>query len=89
MPVLLSLKLGDQESLGRSVHRQLLKRTLILVLPVILIQIQICAFLNSVPIYWGILSRTSWCCLAVAGGTPVPVAPNSWKLYILFCFFYC
>jgi len=49
--VMLSLKLGDQECLGLSVHGWLLKSTLLIVLPEILIQILICAFLNPVPVY--------------------------------------
>jgi len=48
---MLSLKLEDQECLGLSVHGWLLKRTLLIVLPAILIQILIRTFLNPVPVY--------------------------------------
>jgi len=58
MHVILSLKLGDHEGLGLFVHGQLPKRTLLLVLPVILIQIPICASLSPLPVYWGIKSGT-------------------------------
>jgi len=64
--VILSLKLGDHEGLALFVHGRLLKRTLLLVLPAILIQIPTCAFLSPVPVYWGVQSGTSWCCLAAA-----------------------
>ena len=52
MHITLSLKLRDHESLGLSVHGRLLKRTLLVVLPVILIQILIHAFLSLVPVYF-------------------------------------
>jgi len=51
MHVILRLKLGDHEGLALFVHGWLLKRTLLLVPPVILIQIQIRAFLSPVPVY--------------------------------------
>jgi len=51
MYVILGLKLGDHEGLTCFVHGQLLKRTLFVVLPVILIQIPIHAFLSPVPVY--------------------------------------
>ena len=51
MHVVLSLKLGDREGLALLVHSRLLKRTLLVVLPAILIQIPIYAFLSSVPIH--------------------------------------
>ena len=45
-----SLKLGDHKGLALFIQGQLLKRTLLIFLPVILIQILICAFLSSVPV---------------------------------------
>jgi len=51
MHVILSLKLGYHKGLTLSVHGQLLKRTLLVVLPAIMIQIPICAFLNPVAVY--------------------------------------
>jgi len=48
--VILSLKPGDHEGLTLFIHGQLLKRTLLVVLPVILMQIPIRAFLSPVPI---------------------------------------
>ena len=54
------------------IHGWLLKRTLLLILLAILIQILIRAFPSLVPVYWGVQSGTAWCCLAAAGGTPVP-----------------
>jgi len=50
--LILSLKLGDHEGLPLLVHGQFLKRTLLIVLPaiLILIQILICAFLRPVPV---------------------------------------
>ena len=51
MHLTLSLKLGDHEGLALFIHGWLLKRTLLLVLPAILIQIPIRAFLSAVPIY--------------------------------------
>jgi len=49
MHVILSLKLGDHKGLTLFVHGCLLKRTLLVVLPVILIQIPICASQSPVP----------------------------------------
>jgi len=46
MHVILSLKLGDHEGLALFVHGRLLKRTLLVVLPAILIQAVIPAFLS-------------------------------------------
>jgi len=51
MHVILRLKLGDHEGLALFVHSRLLKRTLLVVLPAILIQIPIRAFLSPVPIH--------------------------------------
>jgi len=51
MHVILSLKLGDHEGLALFVHGWLPKRTLLLVLPAILIQILICEFLSPVLVY--------------------------------------
>ena len=65
----------------------LLKRTLLIVLPVILINIPVSAFLNPVSTYcWG-QSGTSWRCLATADGTHQPRAPISRKLRISFVYF--
>jgi len=50
MHVILSLKLGDHEDLVLFVHGRLLKRTLLILLA-ILIQILICASLSPVPVY--------------------------------------
>ena len=68
--IILSLKLGDHEGLALFVHGRLLKRTQLIVLPVILIQIPICAALSPVPACCRDQSRTSRCCLEAAGGTP-------------------
>ena len=62
----------DHEGLALFIHGWLLKKTLLVVLSAILNQIPIHAFLSPVPIYCGGQSGTSWCCLAAAGGTPVP-----------------
>jgi len=59
MHVTLHLKLGDHEVLILFFHDQLVKRTLLLVLPEILIQIPICAVLSPVPVYCQGQSRTS------------------------------
>jgi len=50
MHVILNLKLGDHEGLALFIRGRLLKRTLLFVLPVVLIQIPIRAFLIPVPI---------------------------------------
>jgi len=67
---------------------EFLKRTLLVVLPAILIQILIRAFLGPDPVYCGVQSRTSQCCLAAAGGSPAPwntILRNSVSvLYIFF-----
>jgi len=51
MHVILSLKMGDREGLSLFVHGQLLKRTLLVVLPAILIQILIRVFLSPIRAY--------------------------------------
>jgi len=51
MDIILSLKLGDHEGLALFVHSRLLKRTLLAILPEILIQTAIRAFLSPVPVY--------------------------------------
>jgi len=50
MHIILSSKLGDHEGLTLFIHGQLLKRTLLVVLPTIMIQILIRAFLSPVPV---------------------------------------
>jgi len=50
--IVLSLKLGDHEGLAVFFHGYLLKRTLLIVLPAILIQILICASLSPVPAHF-------------------------------------
>jgi len=72
MHVILSLKLGDHEGLTLFVHGRLLKRTLLIVLPAILIQIPIRVFLSPVPVYCSGQSGTAWWCLAAAGRMPLP-----------------
>jgi len=52
MYIILSLKLGDQKGLTVFTNGWLLRRTLLVVLPVILMHIPICAFLSSGPIYY-------------------------------------
>jgi len=52
--VTLGLKLGDHEGLALLVHGRLLKRTLLVVLPTILIQILIRAFLTPVTVCCGV-----------------------------------
>jgi len=51
MHLTLNLNLGDHEGLSLFVLGCLLKRALLIVLPVILIQIPIRAFLSPVPAY--------------------------------------
>ena len=70
--VILSLKLGDHKGLALFLHGCLLKRTLPVVLPVILIQIPIRAFPSPVPAYCRGQSAAGWCCPAAAGGMPAP-----------------
>jgi len=82
--VILSLKLGDHEGLALFVHGRLLKKTLLIVLPAILIQIPIHAFVSPVPVYCQRQSGTAWCCLAAADRMP---APNSRKLSTGFVYF--
>ena len=72
MHVTLSVKLRDHKGLALFIHGHLLKRTLIFVLPAVLIQILIRAFLSPVPAHCRGQSGTTWCCLADAGGTPAP-----------------
>jgi len=83
MHIILSVKLGDHEGLALFIHGQLLKRTLLVVLPAILIQIAIRASLSPVPAHGRGLSRTSWCCLAAAGRTPVP-GTQLWETHYRF-----
>jgi len=66
MHVILILKLGDHKRLALFVRGRLLRRTLLLVLPAILIWIPIRAFLSPVPVYCRVQSGTAWCCLAAA-----------------------
>ena len=68
MHVILILKLGDHEGLTLLIHVHLLKRTLLVVLPAIVIQILIRAFLSPVPVCCRGHSGASWCCPAAAGG---------------------
>jgi len=70
--VTLSLKLEDHEGLALFIHGRFLKRTLLVVLPAIPIQIPIRASLSPVPAHCRVQSGTSWCCLAAAGGTTAP-----------------
>jgi len=72
MHVIPGLKLGCHEGLTFFVHGRLLKRTLLIILPVILIQILMRASLSSVPACCRGQSGTAWCCLAAAGRMPVP-----------------
>ena len=76
MQVILSLKLGDHEGVSVFIHGRLLKRTLLIVLPAILIQIPICASLSPVPICCQGQSGTAWCYLAAASGMPAPQHPT-------------
>jgi len=85
MHAILSLKLGDHEGLTLFIH-DWLQKTLLVVLPAVLTQIPIRAFLTPVLVYCRGQSGTSWCCLAAAGGTPLP-APNSGTLSISFIYF--
>jgi len=73
MHVIFSLKLGDHEGLAVFIHGWLLQRTLLTVLPAILIQVPIHAFLSPFSAYCcqG-QPGTAWCCLADAGGIPAP-----------------
>jgi len=87
MHVTLSLKLGDHEGLALFVHVWLLKRTLLVVLPAILIQIPIRASLSPVPACCRGQSGTAWCCLEAADGTPAP-GTQLWETQCQFCIFY-
>jgi len=68
LQVMLALKPGDHEGLTLFIHGRLLKRTLLLVLPALLIQIPIRAPLTPVPVCCRGQSGTAWCCPAAAGG---------------------
>ena len=87
MHIILSVKLGDHEGLALFLHGRLLKRTLLVVLPAILIQIPIRASLSPVPVCCRGQSGTAWCCLAAAGGTPGP-GTQLRKTPYRFCIFY-
>ena len=87
MHVILSLKLGDHWGLALFFHGCLLKRTLLVVLPAILIQIMICASLSPVPAHCRGQFRTTWCHLAAAGRTPAPGTQLQETQYG-FCTFY-
>ena len=86
MHVILGLKLGDHEGLPIFARGRLLKRTLLIVLPVILIQIPICAFLSPVPIYCRVQPRTSWCCLAATDTSTsgTQIRDNQYR-FCIFC----
>ena len=76
------------KDLALFVHDQLLKRTLLLVLPEILIQIPVRAFLSPVPVYCWSQSGTSWYLPGICRQGASTPAPSSrkvyWVLYILF-----
>jgi len=84
MHIILSLKLGDHEGLALFVHGCLLKRTLLIVLPVILIQIPIHASLSPVWDYL-VLPSSSWRDASTQHPTPRNSVP---VLYIFFNFSY-
>jgi len=88
MHVILGLKLGDHEDLSLFVHANLLNRTLLVVLPAVLIQIPICAFLSPVPVHCRGQSGSVWCCLAAAGGMPATGAQlqETQDQFCIFCF---
>jgi len=81
MHVILSLKLGDHKGLALLIHVHLLKRTLLVALPAILIQIPIGALPSLVPVCCRGHCRASWCCPAAVAG------PNSRKLSVSFVYF--
>jgi len=84
MHIMLSLKLGYHQVLTLFIHGQLLKRTLVLVLPPFLIRILIRAFLNVFPVYAESspgLPGATWPLLAG------PAATNPRKLSIGFAYF--
>jgi len=85
--VIPSSKLGDHEGLALFIHSCLLKRTLLAVLPAILIQIPTRALLSPVPAYCRGQSGTPQCCPAAAGGTPAP-GTQLWEVQYGFCIFY-
>jgi len=87
MHVILRLTLGDHEGLALFIHGCLLKRTLLVVLPVILIQIPIRASLSPVPAHCRGQFRAAWCCPAAAGGMPAPGSQLRETQY-RFCIFY-
>jgi len=74
MHVIVILKLGDHGDLALFVHGCLLERTLLVVLPAVLIQIPICASLSPVLVCCQSQSGISWCCPAAAGRTPASSA---------------
>jgi len=86
MHVILSLKLRDHKGLALFFHGHLLKRTLLIVLPVIPIQIPIRASLSPVPACCRGQSGTAWCCLAAVSGTPVP-GTQLWETQYRLCIF--
>ena len=87
MHVILSLKLGDHEGLTLFIHGHLLKRTLLIVLLAILIQIPIHASLSPAPACCRGQSGTAWCCPAAAGGTSGP-GTQLQETQFWFCVFY-
>ena len=86
--VILSLNLGDHEGFTLFVLRWLLKRTLLIVLPVILIQILIQAFLNPVPIFCWVHPRTSGCLPGSCWHNARPRSTQFWEAQYQFCI-YC
>jgi len=86
MHVIFSLKLGDHEGVVLFVHGWLLKRTLLIVLPAIQIQIPTRAFLSSSCLLprpvWDFLVLTDSCWWDTS-----TLAPNSGKLSIGFVYF--
>jgi len=88
MHIILILNLGDHEGLSLFIHGCLLKRTLLIVLPVILMWILVRAFLSPVPAYC--LPRPVWDTLVLPRNCWPDVnalAPNSGKLSIGFVYF--
>ena len=86
MHVTLRLKLEDHEGLALFILGRLLKSTLLPVLPVILIQILICASLSPAPACCRGQSGTAWCCPELPVGRQCP-APNSGKLSVGLVYF--
>jgi len=81
--VTLSLKLGDHEGLAVFVHGRLLQRTLLAVLPAILIQIPIRALPSPVPAYQRIRSGISRCLPAAASAGKLRVGVVCFALFLL------